>query len=153
SEFRYWDHWLTDGREPHLFVCDVATGRSRDVFAKRKLRLRPWDPNTDEFDISPDGREIAFTFDKGEEPRMNAQADIVTLDLVSGRVRNLTESSGMSDEHPRYSPDGRFIVHHAYDTNRAFNDQGHLRLMDRRSGAWTRLAPDFDRATTNVQWQ
>ena len=29
AEFRYWDHWLTDGREPHVFVCDVATGRSR----------------------------------------------------------------------------------------------------------------------------
>ena len=58
----------------------------------------------------------------------------------------------MSDEHPRYSPDGRFIVHHAYDTQRAFNDQGHLRLIDRKGGAWTRLAPTFDRATTNVQW-
>ena len=152
SEFRYWDHWLSDGREPHVFVCDVATGKSRDVFAKRRLRLRPWDPNAEEFDISPDGREIALTFDPGDEPRMNAQADIVTLDLSTGRVRNLTQASGMSDEHPRYSPDGRMIVHHAYDTQRAFNDQGHLRLMDRRSGAWARLAPGFDRATTNVQW-
>ena len=31
AEFRFWDHWLTDGREPHLFVCDVATGRCRDA--------------------------------------------------------------------------------------------------------------------------
>ena len=27
SEFRFWDHWLADGREPHVYVCDVATGR------------------------------------------------------------------------------------------------------------------------------
>ena len=24
AEYRFWDHWLTDGREPHVFVCDVA---------------------------------------------------------------------------------------------------------------------------------
>ena len=152
SEFRYWDHWLADGREPHVFVCDVATGAARDVFAKRDLRLRPWDPNADEYDVSPDGSEIALTFDPGPEPLMMAQADIVVLDLKTGRVRNLTAGSGMSDEHPRYSPDGRHIVHHAYDTRRAFNDQGHLRMLRRSSGAWARLAPTFDRATTNVQW-
>jgi dipeptidyl aminopeptidase/acylaminoacyl peptidase len=152
GEFRYWDHWLADGREPHLFVVDVASGATRDLFAGRDLRLRPWEPNAEEYDIAPDGREIALTFDPGPEPRMMAQADIVVLDLSSGRARNLTRDSGMSDEHPRYSPDGRHLVHHAYDTNRAFNDQGHLRLVERKSGAWTRLAPGLDRATTHVQW-
>jgi dipeptidyl aminopeptidase/acylaminoacyl peptidase len=61
SEFRYWDHWLADGREPHLFVCDVVSGASRDLFAGRKLRLRPWDPTPDEYDIAPDGGEVAIT--------------------------------------------------------------------------------------------
>ena len=28
AEYRYWDHWLTDGREPHVFAADVATGRA-----------------------------------------------------------------------------------------------------------------------------
>jgi dipeptidyl aminopeptidase/acylaminoacyl peptidase len=152
AEFRYWDHWLSDGREPHLFVCDVATGAVRDVFARRNLRLRPWDPNAEEFDIAPDGGEIALTFDPSPEPRMMARTDIVLLNLATGRVRNLTAQSGMSDEHPRYSPDGRHIAYHAYDVERAFNDQGHLRVLDRRSGAWTRLAPAFDRATTHLRW-
>ncbi|HVF65458.1 MAG TPA: S9 family peptidase [Casimicrobiaceae bacterium] len=152
SEFRYWDHWLSDGREPHLFVCDVRTGASRDVFAGRNLSLRPWEPSIDEYDIAPDGSEIAFTFDPGDEPQMMAQADIVTIAVKSGRSRNLTADSGFSDEHPRYSPDGRLIIHHAYDTKRAFNDQGHLRVLERRSGRSVRAAPRFDRATTHVQW-
>jgi dipeptidyl aminopeptidase/acylaminoacyl peptidase len=152
GEFRYWDHWLADGREPHLFVVDVSSGATRDLFAGRALRLRPWEPNADEYDIAPDGREVAITFDPGAEPRMMSQADIVVVDVASGRARNLTADSGMSDEHPRYSPDGRRIVYHAYDTRRAFNDQGHLRLIDRRSAAWTRVAPRLDRATTHVRW-
>ena len=75
-----------------------------------------------------------------------ARADLVVLDLASRRWQNLTADSGMSDEHPRYSPDGRHIAYHAYDTQRAFNDQGHLRLLDRRTRAWSRLAPALDRA-------
>jgi dipeptidyl aminopeptidase/acylaminoacyl peptidase len=152
GEYRYWDHWLADGREPHLFVVDVASGACRDLFAGTGLRLRPWDPGAAEFDIAPDGREIALTFDSHPEPGMTHQADIVVLSLATRRWRSLTADSGMSDEHPVYSPDGRAIAYHAYDTGRLFNDQGHLRLLDRKSGAWTRLAPALDRATTNVQW-
>jgi len=33
NEFRFWDHWLTDGREPHIMICDVETGRCRDILA------------------------------------------------------------------------------------------------------------------------
>ena len=45
AEFRFWDHWLTDGREPHVYVCDVATGRCRDALAGTGLALPPWEPN------------------------------------------------------------------------------------------------------------
>ncbi len=65
AEFRFWDHWLTDGREPHVFVCDVATGRCRDALAGTGLALPPWEPTADDFDIAPDGRELALTADLG----------------------------------------------------------------------------------------
>ena len=152
SEFRFWDHWLTDGREPHVFVCDVATGRVRDALAGTRLALPPWEPSAEDFDISPDGREIALTVDLADEPGMMNQTDIVTVDVASRRKRVLTERTDTSDAHPRYSPDGRFIAFHSFDTNRAFNDQGRLMLAERRSGAMRRLAPRFDRATTHVAW-
>ncbi len=152
AEYRFWDHWLADGREPHVFACDIATGRCTDLLAGTGLRLRPWEPSADDYDIAPDGRELALTVDTADEPRMMNQADIVVLDLRTRRSRNLTAKSGMSDEHPRYSRDGRHIVHHAFDTRRAFNDQGHLRLVDRRTGHWRHLAPSLDRATTHLHW-
>ncbi len=151
-EFRYWDHWLTDGREPHVFVCDVATGRCRDALAGTGVALPPWDPSGDDFDIAPDGREIALTVDLAAEPVMMNQTDIVTVDLASRRKRVLTRRTGTSDAHPRYSPDGRSLVFHAYDTKRSFNDQGRLVLLDRRGGRMRRLAPALDRATTHVAW-
>ena len=152
NEFRFWDHWLTDGRAPHVFVCDVATGASRDAFARAGIALQPWDPSPDHYDIAPDGREIAVTIDPAPEPGMMNRCDIAVVNLATGRVRNLTSGSGLSDEHPRYSPDGRSIAYHAFDTARAFNDQGHVRVIDRRTGAVRRVAPDLDRATHGLQW-
>ncbi|MET0344814.1 MAG: S9 family peptidase [Casimicrobiaceae bacterium] len=152
AEFRFWDHWLTDGRVPRVFICDIATGASRDVLARAKVALQPWDPSPDHYDISPDGREIAITIDPADEPGMMNRCDIAVVNLATGRLRNLTSESGMSDEHPRYSPDGSYIAYHAYDTERAFNDQGHLRVLERRTGKVTQLAPRLDRATQHHQW-
>jgi len=151
-EFRFWDHWLTDGREPHVHVCDVASGQCIDALARAGVALPPWEPSSGDYDIAPDGREIAITADLGSEPRMMSQTDIVTVDLASRRKRVLTAATKTSDTQPRYSPDGRAIAFHAFDTKRTFNDQGHLMLVERRSGAMRRLAPNLDRATANVAW-
>ncbi len=152
QEFRFWDHWLTDGREPHLFVCDVATGRCDDALARTGLALPPWEPSADDYDIAPDGREIAITADLAAEPQMMNQTDIVTVDLSSRRKRVLTAGTHTADAHPRYSPDGRTLVFHAYDTKRAFNDQGHLAMIARGGGPVRRLAPKLDRSTGHLAW-
>jgi dipeptidyl aminopeptidase/acylaminoacyl peptidase len=152
GEYRFWDHWLTDGREPHVFACDVATGRCEDLLAGTGMALQPWDPTGEHYDIAPDGREVALTIDPAPEPALMNRCDIAVVDLATRRVRNLTAKSGLSDEHPLYSPDGRYIAYHAYDVARAFNDQGQLRLLTRRSGESRRVAPVFDRATSHLQW-
>ena len=152
GEYRFWDHWLTDGREPHVFACDAGSGKCIDLLAGTGLALQPWDPTSELYDISPDGRELALTIDPNPEPGLMNRCDIVVVDLRTRRVRNVTRTSGMSDEHPLYSPDGTSIAYHAYDTERAFNDQGQLRVLDRKSGRWRRMAPKWDRATTHLRW-
>ena len=152
SEYRFWDHWLTDGREPHVHVADVATGTTRDLLAGTGLALQPWEPSAELYDIAPDGRELALTADLGPEPRMMNETDIVVVTIATGRHRTLTAESGMSDAHPRYSPDGRYVVWNSYNVKRAFNDQGRLTLFDRRSAATRRLAPRLDRETTRHAW-
>lgn len=152
AEMRYWDHWLADGRVPHVFVCDVGSGRCRDLLAGTGLALTPWEPGADDFDIAPDGREIALSVDLAAEPRMMNQCDIVTLDLRTRRTRVLTARTGMSDVQPRYAPDGSALAWSAFDTTRAFNDQGHLVRFDRRAGRMQRLAPRHDRGCTKLQW-
>jgi len=152
AEFRFWDHWLTDGREPHVFVCDVATGRCRDALAGTGIALCPWEPKADDFDISPDGRELALSVDLGPEQRMMALRDIVTVDLATKKKRVLTEKTGTDDATPAYAPDGHALVYHAFDTKRSFNDQGRLVLRERTSGRTRTLAPRLDRQPQHVAW-
>jgi dipeptidyl aminopeptidase/acylaminoacyl peptidase len=152
AEPRYWDHWVADGREPHVFAADVASGRARDLLAGTGLSLQPWDPSAEHYDLSPDGKELALTVDLGPEPGMMNSADIVVVSLATGRRHTLTAGSGFSSEHPRYSPDGKHLVWHAFNLKRAFNDQGRLILCERASGRTRRLAARLDRATNHVDW-
>ena len=152
AEYRFWDKWLTDGRSPHIFAADVATGRSRDLLAGTGLALQPWEPSAELYDISPDGRELALTVDLAPEPAMMNESDIVVVSLATRRHRTLTGDSGLSDAGPRYSPDGRHLVWSSYNVKRAFNDQGRVTLHDRRTGRARRLASRLDRATSKLAW-
>ena len=149
---RYWDHWLTDGREPHVFACDARTGQCKDLLAGLKLALPPWEPSAEDFDISPDGRQLAITADLAPEPDFMNKRDIVTVDLATRRKHVVTAGTGTDDASPVYSPDGRWLAFSSFDTDRAFNDQGHLTLRARRGGKLHALAPQFDRAPMHVQW-
>jgi len=151
-EYRFWDHWLADGREAHVFAAEVATGRARDLLSGTGLALQPWEPSADVYDISPDGRELALTVDLAAEPGLSNETDIVVVGVATGRHRTLTAQSTLSDASPRYSPDGRYIAWNSYNLKRAFNDQGRLTLFDRRRGQSRRLLPKLDRATMRHQW-
>ena len=152
AEFRFWDHWLTDGREPHVFAVDVTGGRPTDLLAGTGLSLPPWEPAAHDFDIAPDGRQIALTVDRAPEPGMMNQLDIVTLDLASRRRRVVTQDTRRSDAYPVYSRDGRLLAYTSFDTDRAFNDQGRLMIAERRTGELRVAMPRFDRAVHHVSF-
>lgn len=47
SAYRFWDHWLSDGRVLHVFSVDVDGGRVRDLFAGSRYDWsRPIHPRT-----------------------------------------------------------------------------------------------------------
>ncbi|HET9761903.1 MAG TPA: S9 family peptidase [Casimicrobiaceae bacterium] len=152
AEYRYWDHWLTDGREPHVFACDVSSGRCVDLLAGTGLALQPWDPACEHYDIAPDGQELALTIDPAAEPGLMNRCDIVIVNLRTRKTKNLTAQSGWSDEHPCYSPDARYIAYHSYDTARVFNHQGEVRVLERKTGRIERVSAAFDRAPNHLQW-
>jgi len=145
SAYRWWDHWLSDGRVPHLFTVDVATGRVRDLFAGTRYELPRADPAAHHYDIAPDGREVAFTFDPAQDKRFDDEHHIVTLDLKGGRFRNLTARSPLNHESPAYSRDGKRIAFLAQDLRRLISTPHKLAMLDRASGRFEVVRTRWDR--------
>jgi dipeptidyl aminopeptidase/acylaminoacyl peptidase len=149
NHYRYWDHWLLRGRRPHLHIVDVASGKTRDLFAGTGFHLSPQEPDGNQFDISPDSREIAFTHDFEPDPDVFSFTDIVAMEVKSGKWVNLTERNGRPNKHasgaPRYSPDGVWIACLVTDFGKGHNEQSRAWLIERRSGAVTGLTDGWDR--------
>ena len=134
SAYRYWDHWLSDGRVLHVFAVDIDSGRVRDLFAGARYELVKADPSADHYDISPDGREIAFAFDPAEDKRFDHEHEIVALDIAKKRFRTVTRGSRLNHESPRYSPDGRWLAMLTQDLKKSPISPYRIALVDRASG-------------------
>src|SRR5262249_20199332 len=57
--YRYWDTWLTTGEVPHLFLYDFASNSVRDLIPNSTTWF-DWMDLSGQYDIAPDGAEIAY---------------------------------------------------------------------------------------------
>ena len=155
NHYRYWDHWLLRGRLPHIHVATLpmasldagvaAPATVRDLFEGTAFHLPPQEPDAALYDISPDGREIAFTHDFDRDPRAPSFTDVVLMDVRKGKWTCPTRNSGRAEEAPRYSPDGRWIAMLSSDLGRAHNEQARLALIRRSDHAVVPLTFGWDR--------
>jgi dipeptidyl aminopeptidase/acylaminoacyl peptidase len=146
AAYRWWDRWLSDGRVPRLSTVDSDTGRVRDLFAGTRYELPRADPAFHHYDIAPDGREIAFTFDPAEDKRFDYPNHIVALDLAKRRFRTLTARSPLNHESPAYSPDGTRIAFLAQDLRKSPVAAHRLAFIDRRRGGMSVPRSRWDRS-------
>ena len=139
NNYRYWDHWFARGRRPHVHIAKLksddhgGSAELRDLFAGSDFHLPPQEPDAALYDISPDGREIAFTYDFDPDPKAPSFTDIVLMDTRRGTWRTPTAHTGRGDESPRYSNDGKWIAFLSSDFARAHNEQARLALIARNN--------------------
>lgn len=147
ATYRFWDHWLADGRVPHLFVVDARGGVGRDLFEGTRYELVRADPDQHCYDISPDGRRVAFGYDANPEKRLDDEFDIVELDLGARRFRNLTAGRPHRDfHHPRYAPGGARIACLSANVRRSPVAPSEITLIDRKTGRITVASHRWDRS-------
>ena len=106
GQYRYFDHNLPMGRVPHLLVLDLESGRITDLFEGTPYELPRDEPGASHFDISPDGRRIAFVHDPAAKKRGVNPLALAEIDVRTRRVTKLTADSAWDYAAPRYSPDG-----------------------------------------------
>jgi dipeptidyl aminopeptidase/acylaminoacyl peptidase len=146
AAYRWWDHWLSDGRVPRLYTVAIDGGSVRDLFAGTRYEIARADPTAHHYDISPDGREVAFAFDPADDKRFDHEYQIVTMDLRRRRFRMLTARSPLNHETPRYSPDGRWIALVTQNLRKSPVDTQRLALIDRRKATLSVVSSRWDRS-------
>ncbi len=157
NHYRHWDHWFARGRKPHIHVVDTGSGKIRNLFAGTAFHLPPQEPDAALFDISPDGKELAFTFDVNPDPREFSFTDIVAMDVASGKTTTLTPRSKaqarLAFDGPRYAPDGKHLALLATDYTLQHNEQSRAWLLDTKAKQLKPWSTTWDRGVNGpLQW-
>jgi dipeptidyl aminopeptidase/acylaminoacyl peptidase len=117
--------WSADGRQ--LFVSTNMTGRYNiwrmDADGSWPVQLTQSDDNQAGFAVSPDGKTLYYTQDKGG----NEQYDIYAVSTAGGGPKNITNTPDVREEGLLVSPDGRGM---ALSTKRSGQGQVDLAVMD-----------------------
>jgi dipeptidyl aminopeptidase/acylaminoacyl peptidase len=131
--------WSADGRQ--LFVSTNLTGRYNiwrmDADGSWPVQLTQSDDNQAGFAVSPDGRTLYYTQDKGG----NEQYDIYAVPTAGGAVRNLTNTPDLRESGLLIAPDGRAI---ALSTKRSSEGQENLAVFDVATGKTRALTQEAD---------
>ena len=148
----FWDTFVDD-RQLHVFSVAVDGGKPVNLTLGTGLEL----PRTAVqlegalYDISPDGREIAFTADS--DPAINqSNLDVYTLAIGSKEARNRTADNPAGDGSPAYSPDGRWLAYARQNIKGFYGDNRRLAVIDRRSGAERVVTEAWDRSADGLVW-
>jgi dipeptidyl aminopeptidase/acylaminoacyl peptidase len=156
--YRHWNAYGS-GKRSHLFVVDTLCVTPEPCVAKD---LTPGEHDVppfslggqDQYQFSPDGREIAFTSNLDEVQATSTNSDVFVLSLTAAnaRPRNLTAANHGSDSTPLYSPDGKYIAIRSQFRPGYESDRFRLQLIERASGKIINLTESFDRWVDSVAW-
>lgn len=145
-----WDQFVDDGAW-HLYrvpatggdVTAITRGSGRSV----ALSVQGGMP----YDISPDGREVAFESDT-DTTGVRPNIDIYTIPLAGGTPTNLTTDNVNGDGGPAYSPDGRYLAFGRQVLYGFYGENVRLMLRDRRAGTTRWLTEGWDRSASGLVW-
>ena len=142
--YRYWDHALPTGRAPQLHVMDIQSGRVRNLFEGSGYELERAEPDTNTFDISPDGKRIVFAFDPVDEKRLDNRFSLAELDLKSGRFDVIARDANWTFHAPRYNRDGSEIAFRARHDGLKHTMPAQLAVWERASRRWQVESAEWD---------
>ncbi|MGH9778877.1 MAG: TolB family protein, partial [Candidatus Acidiferrales bacterium] len=150
APIRYWDTFHDD-REAHVYTISVDGGDPTAVTLGTGLQLSRSGAGTGSYDISPDGKEIAFAADS-DTSGVDPNFDVYLIAATGGEVKNVTAENKAGDDSPLYSPDGRWLAFQRQVIKGFYADKERLVLHDRKSGQNKVMTEEWDRSVSGLVW-
>jgi dipeptidyl aminopeptidase/acylaminoacyl peptidase len=152
--YRHWTGWQAATRSHILYVplAEGATGGTARDLTPGAFDAPPFSVGGgDEFDVSPDGRELVYARDTGTHPEVSTNADLFLVPLAGGEAKRITTRTG-ADTSPKYSPDGKWIAYRSQSRGGYESDLWELWLYNRATGTSSRVAADFADWIESITW-
>jgi dipeptidyl aminopeptidase/acylaminoacyl peptidase len=149
--YSFWDHWLDEERQNHLFRIPAAGGEVEALTLGTGLQLRRRNVDTGDYDVSPDGGLIAFVANSRTEG-VYPDPDVFLMKTGTADPENITEQNEAADGTPLFSPDGRSLAYTRQAIAGFYGDQAKLMVRDLRSGKTAMLHEDWDRSASGLVW-
>ena len=152
--YRHWNAWEGDRRQ-HLLIVNVDGTQVRDL-TPGQFNVPPFSlGGPDDYALSPDSAELAFTMNVDENQATSTNSDIYTIPLdASGPdsgPRKITLSPG-GDNAPQYSPDGKYLAFRSQLRAGYESDRWRLMVLDRVTGRTISLTDGLDRWVDSFTW-
>jgi dipeptidyl aminopeptidase/acylaminoacyl peptidase len=152
--YRHWNHY-TSFKRSHLFVVSSEGGVATDI-TRGDHDVPPFSlGGQDNYAISPDGSEVAFTSNHDNVEAASTNNDIFVVspdaDPLLAEPKKLSTSPG-SDSTPLYSPDGKWLAWRMQERAGYESDRFRLVVFDRKNAQIHPLLKDFDQWVEAIAW-
>lgn len=152
--YRHWNHYTGDKRS-HLFEVSLEDGRMRDLTpeAKNDVPAFSLDGGGCGCAISPDSKELAFTFKDVPVEAVSTSSSVFTLDLTNPDAKPVKISTSAGGNFsPAYSPDGKYLAWRSQARAGYESDKFRLWLYDRAKKTGKDLLPKWENWVDEFAW-
>ncbi len=149
--YSYWDHWLDEDRQAHLYRIPVDGGEPEAITLPTGWELPRSSQGPGSYDVAPDESLVAFVADSrrdGASPEM----DLFLVEPGSDQARNITEDNEAPDSSPLFSPDGSTLAFNRQHIVGFYADTRRLMAHDLDSGETRMVTGNWDRSADGLVW-
>lgn len=155
--YRHWNAWH-DYSYSHLHVAAIEDdGRAAapvDLMKGRRVDC-PVPPfgGSEQFNWSPNGKELAFTLKDVEDWAESTNSDVYVV-AIDGKEapENLSTGQPGYDRDPVFAPDGRYVAYHSMERAGFESDRNRIMVHDRKGGATLDASTKLDQTAHGATW-